>query len=381
MALMRVDNADIRDAEIFEILLENFPDIIHSVDDKGMIVFTNKKAETLLGYTREELLAMNIRQIYADEVMAKVEAGFSNLKQKGDQTVQSILKAKDGSSIPVEIRSFSIYADDGKFVKTFSILRDIRPIKELQNSLIHASRLAAIGEMASGVAHDINNPLTVIMMTGQMTERILEQAREKGFDAKTFERLHSFCADLDRASKSIQKLVEHLRNFSRGVAEQRVTVDLADVISDSAFITLNKIRGSSVLLKNTVQRGVHYTFGAPNELEQIFANLISNACDAMAGRPRRELTISINPSKLSPDYWQCDVSDTGTGITPEVLSEMFKSFFTTKEKGKGTGLGLSISRGIAKEHDGHIEVETQVGVGTTFSVYLPMTAKPSVPGA
>ena len=379
MAIMRVDNAEIRNAEIFEILLENFPDIIHSVDEQGKIVFTNKKAETLLGYTRKELLSMNVRQIYADEVLSKVEAGFSNLKKKGDQTVQSILKAKDGTQIPVEIRSFSIYADDGTFVRTFSILRDVRPIKELQSSLIHASRLAAIGEMASGVAHDINNPLTVIMMTGQLTERVLEDAKEKGADDKTFDRLIGFCSDLDRASKSIQKLVEHLRNFSRGVAEQKVTVDLADVITDSIFVTTNKIRGTSVSLTNSVPRGVHYTFGAPNELEQVFANLISNACDAMAGRPTKELTISISSSKHSDDYWQCDVTDTGMGISDEIMAQLFRSFFTTKEKGKGTGLGLSITRVIAKEHDGHIEVSSKVGVGTTFSVFLPKNEKPAPP--
>lgn len=156
MSRMRIDNADITNAQIFEILLDNFPDIIHSVDDDGNIVFTNRRAESLLGYTRDELLSMNVRSIYSDEVLKKVDKGFNELKKKGDYSVESVLKAKDGTPIPVEIRSFSIYDDDGNFLRTFSILRDIRPIKELQNSLVHAGRLAAIGEMASGVAHDIH---------------------------------------------------------------------------------------------------------------------------------------------------------------------------------------------------------------------------------
>ena len=114
---------------------------------------------------------MSVYEIYAEEVQEAVKAGFSNLKQKGDKTVESVLQAKDGEVIPVEIRSFSIYDDDGEFIRTFSILRDIRPIKELQASLVHTSRLAAIGELSSGVAHDINNPLTVILVSNEMILR------------------------------------------------------------------------------------------------------------------------------------------------------------------------------------------------------------------
>ena len=153
MSRMRIQDIEIRDADIFEILLDNFPDMIHSIDHEGNIVYTNRTASNLLGYTGEELLQMNVREIYAEEVLIALEKGFSDLKQKGDKRVESILKAKDGKKIPVEIRSFSIYDDEGNFIRTFSILRDIREIKELQNSLVHAGRLAAIGELSSGVAH------------------------------------------------------------------------------------------------------------------------------------------------------------------------------------------------------------------------------------
>ena len=141
---MRIQEIEIPDADIFKILLDNFPDMIHSIDDDGNIVYTNKSAEALLKYTREELLSMNIRQIYADEILEAVEKGFTELKERGDKTVESLLKTKDGTRIPVEIRSFSIYDDEGRFIRTFSILRDIRKIKELQSSLIHAGRLLSV---------------------------------------------------------------------------------------------------------------------------------------------------------------------------------------------------------------------------------------------
>ena len=371
MAKMRIEGKYISDANVFEIVFDYFPDIIHSVDRDGNIVFTNRKAESLLGYKREELLTMNIRQIYADEIMDKVEEGFSQLKQKGEKTiVESILKDRKGNRIPVEIRSYSIYDDNNNFLRTFSILRDIRDIKELQNSLIHAGRLAAIGEMASGIAHDIKNPLNVLYLTNDMAGMAIDRLKETKTEA--VDKLKQSLEGMRKALQMIKKLSDHLGNFSRGVAEQYETMDLYTVITDSLFITQNKINVHNIKTQNNVEKGFHYTVGAPNQLQQVFVNLIANACDAMAETDGRDLSLSISPFKRNGNgYWKCDVSDTGMGIPKKIRENVFRSFFTTKEKGKGTGLGLSISRGIIKNHEGDIEVESQQGKGTTFSVYLP----------
>lgn len=376
MPRMRIQEIEIRDADVFEILLDSFPDMIHSIDDDGNIVYTNRTAEALLGYTRKELLSMNIRQIYADEVLKDVERGFTDLKERGDKTVESLLKAKDGTRIPVEIRSFSIYDDEGNFIRTFSILRDIREIKELQKSLVHTGRLAAIGELASGVAHDINNPLTVILLSNEMMLKELDRVDvSQDTPAKS---VTSLAKDVQKASKSIQKLADHLRSFSRGMAEKYELVDLYDSISDALFITNNKIHTSTVDVVNKIKKGVFFIKGFPNHMEQVFVNLIGNACDAMAGQPKRKLTLSIEPCQRdnNVNYWKCDIVDTGTGIRKEILGEIFQSFFTTKEKEKGTGLGLSISRGIIRDHKGDIEVTSEVGKGTTFSVLLPQAHPP-----
>jgi C4-dicarboxylate-specific signal transduction histidine kinase len=181
--------------------------------------------------------------------------------------------------------------------------------------------------------------------------------------------------DMQKASKSIQKLADHLRNFSRGVAEKQETVDIYDAIADSLFIASNKIMSARVQTSHNISKGSCFTTGCPNQLEQIFINLVGNACDAMADREERKLTINIEPCLFNEEAaWRCDITDTGTGIPPEIMDEIFQSFFTTKEKGKGTGLGLSISRGIAKNHKGDIQVTSKVGKGTTFSVFLPRTA-------
>jgi len=370
MSKMRIQEVEIPDADIFKILLDNFPDMIHSIDDVGNIIYTNRRAEFLLGYTRQELLSMNIRQIYADEILNALENGFSDLKEKGDKTVESVLKTKDGTRIPVEIRSFSIYDDQGQFLRTFSILRDMRRIKELQASLVHAGRLAAIGELASGVAHDINNPLTVILLSNDMLLR--EIARNAGGNDDASAKLTTLATDIQKASHSIQKLADHLRNFSRGMAEKQELIDLYTSISDALFITKNKIISNGIEVTNSTTKQKYYVTGCTNHMEQVFVNLVGNACDAMTGRPNRRLTISIESGKLGDvDCWKCNISDTGTGIPAEISEEIFRSFFTTKPKGKGTGLGLSISRGIVRDHKGDIVFSTETGKGTTFSVLLP----------
>lgn len=382
MSRMRIDENEIRNADIFEILLDNFPDMIHSIDDDGNIVYTNKTAEILLGYSREELLSMNIRQLYADHLLDEVERGFSDLKAKGDKTVNdSQLKAKDGTLISVEIRSFSIYDDDGKFLRTFSILRDIRPIKELQASLVHAGRLAAIGELASGVAHDINNPLTVVVLANALIRK--ELARTDTTPESVRERIERHADSIEKAANSIEKISDHLRNFSRGMVERKERVDLAGSLNDALFITDNKIKSSGVTVSHDVSPNRYFIKGCASHIEQVLVNLIGNACDAMQTSDERQLRFRVSDEvRDGTVYWRLEVSDTGPGIPPALREEVFRSFYTTKERGKGTGLGLSISRGIVKDHKGELELTSQEGRGSTFSMLLPqmsLGADPSNP--
>lgn len=371
MARMRIDNKEIRDADVFQTIVEHFPDIIHSVDSDGNILFTNKKASDLLGYSRDELLAMNIRDLYAEEILDKVEKGFAQLKKNGEKNItESKLKDSKGQVIPVEVRSFSIYDDDGRFLRTFSIIRDIRELKELHKRLIHAGRLAAIGEMASGIAHDIKNPMNVLMLANEIAMSELERGKE--LKSKCVEKLKKQLDHMTKASKMIVKLSEQLTNFSRGITENHEKVDLYQVINDAIFMTQNKIAKSGVTIKNDVSDNRYFSRGAPNQLVQVFVNLISNACDAMSRKARGSLTLIISPFRENgTKYWRCDVSDTGVGIPKEILENIFQSFFTTKEREGGAGLGLSISRGIIRNHEGDIKVCYEQGGGTTFSVYLP----------
>lgn len=373
MARMCIDKIEIKDANIFEILSDNFPDMIHSVDKTGQIVYANKTAETFLGYTREELLTMNIRELYAESVLEAVDEGFSDLKEHGDKTIpESLVKAKDGTEIPVEIRSFSIYDDSNRFVRTFSILRDLRELRELQQQLVHAGRLAAIGELASGVAHDINNPLSIISMANEMALRALESIESMSSEALDI--IKSQTENVRKASKSIQKLVDHLRNYSRSTADDHGTLDLYDTLEDAIFIVSSRIKKFGIDIQNEITKNLYFIEGSQNNMEQVFVNLLTNACDAMADQPERKLNLSISACQRNGiDCWKCDISDTGSGIPDDMTDEIFQSFFTTKEKGKGTGLGLSIVKGIVQDHEGDIEVVSKQSSGSTFSVYIPQS--------
>lgn len=364
--------------DIFQHLLDSFPDMIHSVDDRGRIVYANRTAESLLGYKRSELIGMDVHAIYADEVQNAMDAGFTALRQEGNMRVESLLKTKSGETLPVEIRSFGIYDDTGQFLKTFSIVRDIRKIKALQNELIHAGRLAAIGELASGVAHDIGNPLTVILLANEVILRALAESSKCG--AAELQRIRNSAHDIRRASGSIEKLSTHLRTFSRGMAEAYQPVDLYEALADALFITGSKLIKSGVVVENPTVKGRHFVNGCANQLEQIFVNLVSNACDAMQQSDERRLTINVSGCvDEGRDCWCCDVQDTGCGIPAENTEAVFRSFFTTKPKGQGTGLGLAICAGILREHEGRIELDLERRTGTTFRVLLPAIDAP-IPG-
>ena len=371
MARMHINKIKINNAHVFEVLLNNFPDMIHSVDDNGQIVYANKTAETLLGYSQAELLSMNVREIYAASVLEAMDEGFSELKKRGDKIIpESWIIAKDGVEIPVEIRSFSIYDDNNQFDRTFSILRDIRGVKKMQQEIIHAGRLAAIGELASGIVHDINNPLSIISMANEMAIQDLRSMSDVSAESRML--IETQLNSIERASELIKKLVTHLRNFSRSGHNEDEIVDLHEILSDALFMASSKLKKNIVNLENNVDKRPYLFKGSQNNMEQVFVNLITNACDAMAEQTDRNLQISISPCERNQhDFWRCDICDTGEGIPNEMINDIFQSFVTTKKKGEGTGLGLSIARGIVQEHDGDIEVNCNQSSGTTFSVYIP----------
>jgi two-component system NtrC family sensor kinase len=373
MTMMKLNDCQIQNADLFSVILENFPDAVHFVDASGRLVYANQALQKLLGYSADELLKMDVAQLYADEIQDALKQGFQNLKETGEKRVESILKAQNGRLIAVEIRSFSVYNDNGQFQHTISISRDLRAIKELQESLIHTSRLAAVGEMAAGIVHDILNPLTVIQASNQMLEMEIRDYAREG-DEATSEEILELCTGIGLAGKSIENICSHLRGFYRKVSDNCAKVNLSTVVADALFMTRYKITKSKVVVDNQLAEDATYLMrGAAAQLQQVFINLIGNACDAMnENSDRRLLRISIAEEQLEGrTFWCLNFADTGPGIPRHLLKTIFDAFVTTKGAGEGTGLGLSISRGIVSSHQGRLTVASEDGQGAVFSVWLP----------
>jgi len=366
-------------ASVFDALIDHFPDAVHSVDQHGNIVYVNRTASQLLSYTEAELLAMNIRQLYPPEILDAVEKGFDEVKQVGEKRVESLFITKDGTRLPVEIRTVAIRDAGGTFLRTFSISRDLRPLKEMQDSLIHAGRLAAIGELAAGVVHDLNNPLTSVILASALVSKLIQAPDAVSPDLR--KQLVAYCSTVKEAARTMEHLTTSLRDFSRGVKEKHLPVDLFDPITDALFILMHRIKNNNISVLCPVVKAKHWVFGDRNQIQQVFLNLFANALDAMSQSEQRELTVTIGEeTKNNEPVWCCEVRDTGAGIPLNEQELVFKAFHTTKPRGKGTGLGLSIARSILTEHSGQITLDSVPGKGTAFFVRLPSHATPSAGG-
>jgi PAS domain S-box-containing protein len=357
-------NSDVGELKknIFEQIVEHFPDIIHSVDADGIIVSTNSFASELLGYSQCELVGKSVYDIYPPEIKKSVSKGFEELKREGfKDRIESKLVSKKGEIIDVEIRSLSLYNEQGEFIRTFSIIRDMRQINFLKEQLVQQGKLAALGELAAGIMHDIRNPLTVI---NSYNNSFLKDAIEDGDK----ELMRTCQTAIAKASERIQRLTDHMRGFTRNEKNSIEEVNIKELISDCLLMLETKIKYTGAILKNNIEsKNITFT-GYTTRIEQVLINLISNACDAVEQSSQRLVTIDAFEFKNNITI---EVSDTGYGVSERNKPKIFESFFTTKPKGKGTGLGLSLSQGIIYEMGGAITLESEEGNGAKFTISLP----------
>lgn len=230
--------------------------------------------------------------------------------------------------------------------------------------------------MASGIAHDLNNPLQVISLSTQLLCTIMSETNTDGDE--DMEQVSQLAKDISRAAQTIEKLTSTLHDFSQQSPETHAAVDLRRVVENALSNTQHRLNKAEVTVVGDLGEMPARVSGSEVQLEQVLVNLITNACEAMAEQEgARKLTLRIEPQTVSgQSFWACQVSDTGCGIPEEAQANLFKSFFTTKEDGRGRGLGLTICRGILSRHGGSIKVASAPRAGTTFTVLLPAAESP-----
>jgi len=253
-------------------------------------------------------------------------------------------------------------------------------LQSTQAQLIQSAKLASIGELAAGVAHELNQPLMVIRSTAQFIER---DAKNERLDR---DKLIDLLRDVERNTKRMMNTISHLRVFSRQSSKDFSAVDVNRVIEDCFLMVGEQLRVHNIEIRKTLEPMLPKILGDANQLEQVFLNQITNARDALEQREQDEgantegesrniktIEILTRVSEDDKDNLEILIKDTGGGIQEENMGKIFDPFFTTKEIGKGTGLGLSISYGIIKDHQGEIEVAETGPQGTTFRIRLPIS--------
>ncbi len=350
-------------------LLDKAQDAIAVRDLEHRLIYWNKGAEHLYGFTAEEAIGKNANELlYIEESPELIEAK-KNAIEKGEWTGELRQITKEGRKIIVESRWTLVRDRKGKPKSILIINTDVTAKKNLEAQLLRAQRLESIGTLASGIAHDINNVLSPILMSLQLLqERWKDEESRKLIDV------------LERSAMRGASLIKQVQSFARGVEGQRAAIKAASLISEIRQIVTETFPKNIELITD-VQNDLFTIYGDATQLHQVLMNLCVNARDAMPdggvlSLSAENLLIDENYARMNLEakvgpYVVITVADTGTGIPPEIKDRIFEPFFTTKEFGKGTGLGLSTVFAIVKGHGGFINVESDTGRGTAFRVYLP----------
>lgn len=343
---------------------------IMAADRKGNIILMNKAAEDLFDYTAEEANAVNIEDFYPDGVARQIMRKLrdSHIGEKGKLPITKVnILTRHREEIPVEMTAAIIYEDEKEYA-TAAIFNDLREklaveqkLKEAQNQVMQTEKMASLGRLAAGVAHEINNPLTSILLYGNiMREKLEEESPLKPNLAYILE-------DAERC----KDIVKNLLAYSRQTNPKKDIFLLNSLVDES----MSLIRDQKLFMHVEVIRDFAtypiYINADKTQLGQVVINLIINALDAMGGSGR--LTFSTSGEPRSGRAY-LDVGDSGTGIPQENLSRIFDPFFTTKAPGQGTGLGLSMAYGILEENRGRISIKETGPGGTTIRLQLPAMA-------
>jgi len=348
-------------------LVETAADAIFTVDAEGRFTSVNRTMEVLMEKPKEQFLGRHYRESLLPPTVAVA-----------DQLFQEMLEGKRGRvelAYPMagETRYGSVTTapiiENGVVTGAVGVMRDVTEERRLTEQLMRSEKLAAIGQLVSGVAHELNNPLTGIMAFAQLLHAAGAETPEHRDAVET----------IHREAKRAARIVANLLLFARQRSPERTETDLNRVLRDTIELRRYVLRTMQVEVATEFDPALPRTWADASQLQQVALNLLTNAEHAVSkSGGRKRITVG---TRRRGDLLEMYVADTGPGIAPEHAEQIFNPFFTTKPEGEGTGLGLSISDGIVREHGGSIRVESRPGQGASFIVSLPVSAAPAQPTA
>ncbi len=345
-----------------ENLLENANDVIYTLDPDQRFTYINSKVETW-GYRKDELIGRPYLSLLSKRHRGRRLKSTLDIGTKQVYEVEVV--SRTGQTRDVMVSVSPLRDPEGEILGVLGIARDITETKRLEQQIRNSEKLASVGKLAAGVAHEINNPLGGIL-------NCLYNLR-KG--TVTPEREEEYLASMEDGLRRVQKIVRQLLDFSQQHEPELSATDINAVVERVLVLTTHAFVAHNIQLVKDLRGDLPPLMVDRHMIEQVLMNLILNAVQAT--RSGGGITIR---TRVIEGICAIDVEDTGCGILPNVLPRIFDPFFTTKGTGEGTGLGLSVSLGIVERHGGHIQVESEVGKGTVFTVSLPLTRDPSVVG-
>ncbi len=361
-----------------ELILNSVADGIYGVDRSGNSTFVNRAMEEITGWKGEEIIGHNQHEILhhtrADGSSHPAEECpvYTTFRDNAPRYVEDdLFWKKDGTSFPVEYTCTPIRAEGGSVLGSVVVFRDITERKETEErtlqhqlQLAHVARLSTLGEMASGIAHELNQPLTSITMNARACVHMLDSSQTAVEACPDV--MEKIAAEAQRAGEVIRQI----RHFIRKDQPERQPVRVSNMVREVLLLIRADVRQAEVQVKLELDPIADRVLAQDIQIEQVMLNLVLNAIEAMAEMAPGVRRLVIGSGLKSPDMVEIIVSDTGPGLSEEVTQRLFTPFVTTKPQ--GLGLGLSISSGIIDAHDSTLRVESRPGKGATFSFTLPL---------
>ncbi len=368
-----LENEAQKSSTFLQNVIQSTVDGIVVVDTKGNVLIFNEGMENLTGFSADEIINRgHLSSFYdidvAKENMSKMRSDEHGPRDKLNPTSMTI-KTKSGEEIPVTL-SASIIIIDEKEVGSVGVFTDMREILEMRKNLeeahlqlVQSEKIASVGRMAAGVAHEINNPLSGIMIYAELIKKNLEN-----LPSENEQNIKDVQEIIDQTIRC-KKIVSELLEFSRQTVGKVSSFNVEELIDKTLNLLINQALFQNVEVKKEIEAGLPDMVGDMGQLQQVFTNLYINAADAMGGKGQLKITARFDVKR---EYFILTVADTGPGIPHDLKDKIFDIFFTTKPVGKGTGLGLSITKNIIELHGGNIMVDSAPGRGTVFIIELPL---------
>jgi two-component system NtrC family sensor kinase len=351
-------------------LLLNMQGGVCVVDNQKRIQVFNKAAQWITGYCADEVLGKICGEVSRGSLCDRA-CCFDKIIKKGVSrcNTEAEYLTKDDHPIPVNITAFPLKDPEGNILGMVEIFRDISEVKALQTQLLQSERLAILGQLAAGVAHEINNPISGILTYINLLLKKLDQGSLSDQTSKFKE----YLSIMERETKRVGRTTKNLLDFSRRDEPDIRPVQLNEVVEQSLMLLGDPLSVRNVEVTREGKAALPDVMGDFGQLQQVFVNLFMNAAQAMPKGGRLKIQTAAEGTPGRECFIKIAVSDTGCGIPKENIAKIFDPFFTTKggKESTGLGLGLSIVQRIIKSHHGHISVRSTVGKGSTFTVELP----------